>query len=191
MALKLPWLLISVSEWKFSKWYKLSIEQFVHLFCPLLKTELVHTVLWTHVPVEQDAQLWRNCYRSAGAAKGQAAPEDGDLSFTGPKCKQLPTTLYAKIQIPCSRHAFFSPQVCKGQAVSRCLPTCPFPITIIRLCCPGAFRDGVRSCGVASSLHRTGTAVLSPPLLAHVVRLAVPFAMDPDQILKSDAFRHA
>lgn len=77
-----------------------------------------------------------------GAVKGHVSPENGDMNTTGPKCKWLPTALYAKIQIPCSRHAFFSPQVCKGQAVCRYLPTCPFPVTLICLHCPGACRDG-------------------------------------------------
>lgn len=40
------------------------------LFCPLLKIELVNTALWTLLPEEQDAHLWRTFYRGAGGSKG-------------------------------------------------------------------------------------------------------------------------
>lgn len=125
-----------------------------------------------------------------GVVKGCVIPQNGDLSFTGPKCKWLSTPLYAKTEIPHSRHTFFNLLVCKGQAVCGCLPTCSFPVMLIR--CPGACVDRVnmvRSSRVVSSPHGAGTAILSLLIWACVVRhLPSPLPWTPDQIPKSDAF---
>lgn len=45
-----------------------------NLFCPLLKTELVHAAFWALVPVEQDAHLWKAHYRDAGGSKRGSSP---------------------------------------------------------------------------------------------------------------------
>lgn len=76
MAFKLPPLLISASKLKSSKWYKLNIKTTGTLFCPLLKTELVHLALRTLVPAGEDAQSQRTCYRGAGGSEGVCDPSE-------------------------------------------------------------------------------------------------------------------
>lgn len=132
MALKCPWLLISASEINFSKWYKLSIKHSI----------LSITQNWASACCFLDTRasgtrcsFMENMLKGYWGHKGWAAPENGHLSFTRLKCKWLPSSPYAKIKILGSRWTFFSPQVCKGQVISRCLLTCPLPIKLIQQSC--------------------------------------------------------
>ena len=124
-------------------------------------------------------KLFQGCL---GQQRGERPPSNGDLSFTGPECKWLPTALHAKIQIPSSGHTFFQPMGLQGPGGIRVSPHTS----------PGDGVNVVRSCGVASRAPGAGTAVLSPPLLARVARDSPsPPPWTTGQILKSDAFRHA
>lgn len=150
------------------------------LFCPELKTELVHTAFWTLAPVEQDAHLWRTCYRGAGGNKRANGPWGWGPEL--PRTQAWMTTNCSScIQIPCASHTDL-----QGPGGIWMPPHMSLSLHANMLIGLGACRDGVnmvRCCGVVSSHPAT-------PSSGCILRDSLnPSAWTPDP--KSDAFRSA